>query len=351
MHMASYLKGFISRRKMLANPLQLRFLHLLHRLLTNGYPLLDAIETVKWNKELEKPATRILTCLKDGMSIDEAFDQAKFHPLITSYLYFVKGNGDLEGSIKKCAAMYEYRIKNTNKFQQAARYPLILLFIFSLLLYFIKQSVLPSFQDIFQASMSASSTVQVSIILIEMLTTITFVLIFVLGILLFVWLLTKGKLPIEKQLNVYRTIPLYRSFLKLQTSFYFATHFSSLLKTGMSFKEILDHMTRQKKLPIISYYAQQMTSELSRGVHIASLLTVFTFLEGQLTTIFSKNADAQALEKDLSIYAELLMEEIQRKIVKIITFVQPVFFTILAGFIIFIYITLMWPMFQLIKTI
>lgn len=349
--MVSYLKRFIIRRKTLGSAVQLRFLQLLHRLLTNGYPLLDAIETIQWNKELVKPATTILKSLEDGMSIDKAFDQANFHPMITAYLYFVKGNGDLEGSIKKCVAMYEYRIKNTTKFQQAARYPLILLFIFALLLYFIKQSVLPSFQDIFQTSMSASSTVHLSIILIEMLSTITAVLFIVLGVILLVWFLTKDNLPIEKQLKIYRAIPLYRSFLKLQTSFYFATHFSSLLKTGMSFKEILDQMTQQKKLPIISYYAQQMTSELSRGVHIASLLTVFSFLEGQLTNIFSKNADAQALEKDLSMYAELLMEEIQRKIMKIITLVQPIFFTILAGFIIFIYITLMWPMFQLIKTI
>lgn len=336
---------------MLNSSLQLRFLQLLHRLLTNGYPLWEAIETIKWNRELVKPAASILNSLEDGLSIEEAFEKAKFHPMITSYLHFAKRNGDLEGSIKKCAAMYEYRIKNTNKFKQAARYPLILLFIFALLLSFIKQSVLPSFQDIFQASPTASSTVQLSIILIEMLTTITTVLFIVFTILLLVWFLTKDNLPIEKQLKIYRTIPLYRSFLRLQTSFYFATHFSSLLKTGMSFKEILDHMTQQNKLPIISYYTRQMTSELSRGVHISSLLTVFYFLEGQLTNIFSKNADAQSLEKDLSIYGELLMEEIQRKIIKVITLIQPVFFAVLAGFIIFIYITLMWPMFQLIKTI
>lgn len=349
--MDSFLKRLTTRKDKLNSDLQLRFLQLLHRLLSNGYPLLEALETIKWDKEMNQTADMIIISLKDGLSIDRAFEQAAFHPIITSYLYFVRGNGDLEGSIDKCAAMYDHRMKYIKKFQQVARYPLILLFVFGLLLYFIKTSVLPSFQDIFQTSSEASLTVSISILVIDLFGNILLFLIILFVIAVIIWTLTKNKLPIEKQIKVYEAIPVYRKFLKLQTSYFFAAHFSSLLKTGMSFRVILHHMSNQQKLPIIAYYANQMTAELSKGIHISSLLTVFKFLEHQLTAIFRKNADAHSLEKDLNIYSELLMEEIQRKIIKGITIIQPVFFLILAGFIVFIYITLMWPMFQLIKTI
>lgn len=347
-----FLKRFTkTRNKKLPKEVQLRFLKLLHRLLNNGYPLLSALESIQWDKQMIEPATQITTALKNGLTIDKAFEQATFNHSITSYLYFVKANGDLLGSIDKCIEMYEQRMNYTKKFQQIVRYPFILLFIFSVLLYFIKKSVLPSFVDLFQTSTEASATVNFSMMIIEFLGNLVVILLILVIIAIFVWHVTKKHVPIEKQMKLYNQVPIFRTFLKLQTSFFFATHFSNLLKTGMSFKEILEHMTHQQKLPIIAHYSTLMTTELTRGLHITSLISQFAFLERQLTTIFRNNADVQVLEKDLTVYAGMLMEEIERKIIKAITFIQPLFFIILASFIIFIYITLMWPMFQLIKTI
>lgn len=350
--MDTFLKRYIKiHNPKLPKETQLLFLKRLNRLLKNGYPLLAALEIAKWDKQMVQPASIIILSLKNGKSIDVAFDKAHFHHSITSYLYFVKSNGDLQGSIEKCIEMYEHRMSYIKKFQQIARYPLILLFIFSLLLYFIKKSVLPSFADIFLTGSESSSTVGISILIIDFLGTLAITLIILLCIFFLIWNFTKQKVIIEKQIKFYYAIPIYRKFLKLQTSFLFATHFSNLLKTGMSFKEILQQMSQQKKLPIIAYYSQLMTAELNNGLHITNLISQFSLLEKQLTAIFQKNVDVHALEKDLTVYAELLMEEIERKTIKSITFIQPVFFIILASFILFIYVTLMWPMFQLIKTI
>lgn len=347
-----YLKKYLKIRKQkLPNEIQLRFLKRLNRLLTNGYPLLAALEIIKWDKQLVKSANQIIFSLKNGIAIDQAFQHASFHHTITSYLFFVKANGDLQGSIEKCIEMYEHRISYRKKFQQIVRYPLILMFIFSLLLYFIKQSVLPSFADLFQTSSEASATVVISMMIIDYLGSFVTILITLFLIAIPIWNFTKRKVTIRNQIKIYYAIPIYRKFLKLQTSFLFATHFSNLLKTGMSFKEILQHMANQKKLPFIAYYSKLIATELSQGLHVTNLISQFTLLEQQLAAIFQKNVDIHALEKDLTVYAELIMEEIDRKTMKAITFIQPVFFIILASFIIFIYITIMWPMFQLIETI
>ncbi|MEC5422265.1 competence type IV pilus assembly protein ComGB [Virgibacillus sp. C22-A2] len=350
--MAIYLKRFITNHKpSLNNELQLRFLQRLQRLLSKGYTLLAALEVIGWDKQMTLIAAAITESLKKGHTIDEAFEAVSFHQSITTYLYFIRSNGDVPGSIRKCIEMYEHRMKYTQKFQQFARYPLILLFVFSILLYFIKQSVLPSFVDLFHTSAEASFTVTVSMMIIDILVFLVIVMFILLCLGVFIWRIIKEKISIEKQIKFYNTIPVYRHFLKLQISFLFATHFSSLLKTGMPFKEILLHISRQNKIPVISHYSKKMTEELTKGFQITSLLSQFSLLENQLTAIFQKNADVEALEKDLSIYAELLTEEMQRKIIKAITLIQPIFFLILASFIIFVYVTLMWPMFQLIKTI
>lgn len=351
--MASYPKKHLimRRNKLLPQDIQLRFLKQLGRLLGNGYSIIDALEVIKWDKQLITIAEQMIDSLKNGATIDQAFEHIKFHHTITSYLYFVKDNGDLLSSIEKCTEMYENRLKYMRKFKDITRYPLILLFIFSILLYFISEWVLPSFIDIFQSSSEASSMIYFSMMFIEILIKLLLAFFILIIICSLIWFVNKKKFSVVTQIKLYSMLPIYRQYLRLQTSFEFATHLSTQLKTGMPMKEILNNMSKQKKLPIIAHYTSLMTDELSNGFPLTSLLPQLTFFEQQLTIIFQKNTDKHALEKDLGVYADLLTEEIQRKVMKAITMIQPVFFGIIACFVIFIYLTLMWPLLEMIGTI
>ncbi|MFC2948184.1 competence type IV pilus assembly protein ComGB [Virgibacillus sediminis] len=339
-------------KKGLSQQHQLRFLDRLSRLLSTGYPLIKALEAVKWDGDLKLSAGVIIQSLKNGSPLDKAFEEAYFHPSIISYLYFIQANGDIQGSIAKCAKMFEDSMKHKKKIRDTVRYPLILLFIFSILFYFLKNSVLPSFADLFHTnSKAAAASIHLSLLVIDITTTllIAFMVLLALAVVFNGYL--KKFISIDKQIGWYQLIPVYRHYLKIRTSFFFATHFGMMLRTGMPFSKILSYMTKQDKLPIISYYSSLMEEELKKGLPIYSLLTQLSFLDRQLTSIFRRNADMQELEKDLLVYADMIMEELERKIIKAITLIQPIFFILLAGVIIFIYITLMWPMFQLIESI
>lgn len=353
MLMVSFLRKHIKipRKRSFSSENQLQFLKRLLRLLKNGYSLIDALEVIKWDKQMITTAETVINKLKDGLSIDQAFEQVGFHHTIIAYLYFSRTIGDLQVSIKKCIEMYESRLNYIKKIQQIIRYPIVLLFFFAILLYFIKQSILPSFIDLFPANSAATSTVLLSSQLIDYfsLIIIVFTIIFLVSFIL--WKTYKQKISISQQINFYKYIPIYNVFIRLHTSFLFATHLSSLLKTGMPLKDILHNMSRQNKLPIIAYYSSIMMNGLSKGSPISLLMVNLSFLEDQLTRIFQKNTHMNALEKDLVAYADLLIEELHRKVMKSITLIQPIFFIILASFIVFIYITLMWPMFQLINSI
>lgn len=348
-----YLRKFFSRTKLnkLPSEIQLLYLSRLLRLLKTGYSLLDALEVMKWDRHMIEPTGIITQSLKDGNSLDQAFSEASFNSAITSYLYFVRANGDLQDSIKKCMEMYQQRLEFTSKFKRTIRYPLVLLIIFSILLYFIKNSILPSFADLFSANSATSSTVTLSLQVINVFGTLIWISLTILFFLLLLWKLIREKISVAKQISIYQHIPIYRSYKRLQTSFLFATHFSSLLKTGMSFKDILTIMTSQSQLPLISHFTSLMINELSKGNHINHLISQTFLFEKQITHIFQKNSDTSALEKDLTVYAGIITEELNRKVTKVITYIQPIFFVVLAGFIVLIYTTLMWPMFQLIKTI
>lgn len=350
MLMASFLKRLFKRKKKLPEELQLRFLKRMHRFLSNGYPLQDTLEAIAWDKDLQPLSNSFLERLKQGLKLDDIFERSGFHPSIHAFLSFVHANSNLIDAIGKCTEITEQRFKNMKKFKVTIRYPFMLLILFSIILFFINHQILPSFQSLLQSSTQALTTVTILKLLLDLFQFIVLILALLILTLYFTWKKVRKNIPIEEQLKFLRRIPIYYRYLRIQTSFQFATHFSSLLKAGLSLKEILYELEQQQRLPILSYYAQLLTNNLKRGFHISYFLEELPFIENQLAAIFQKNANIKMLEKDLTLYSDLLLEEMERIIIQTITFIQPIFYIVLGVFIIFIYISLMWPMFQLINT-
>src|SRR5699024_12635384 len=123
------------------------------------------------------------------------------------------------------------------------------------------------------------------------------------------WKFIRKQLNMEEKIKVYNLIPVYRQYLKLKTSFLFATHMSTLIKTGMPIKEILTTLGKQEKLPILSYYTQQMSDELSTGVYTTCLVSHCTFIDSQLASTFHKNVHSHSLAIDLPIYTDHISDE------------------------------------------
>ncbi|MCM3738745.1 type II secretion system F family protein [Oceanobacillus luteolus] len=350
MRMVSSLKFMTKKRDMLPEEIQMRFLKRLEHFISNGYALQDALEAIAWDKDLADISSHFLFRLKEGERLELIFEETKFHSSVSAFLSFIHSNSNLREAIKKCIEVMEQRFNTMKKLKLIIRYPLMLLFFFSLILFFINYHVLPAFQSLFLTSSQALTTITVVKWIMDFLQfSLIFCSILLLALTI-LWNYYSKKMPIEEQVKVTQRVPLYRHYLRIQTSFQFATHFSSLLKAGLSLKEILYELSNQQRLPIISYYATLLINNLEHGFHISNLLREFPLIEEQLAIIFQKNATTDVLERDLTLYSDMLLEEMERMTIKIITVIQPIFYIILGIFIIFIYLSLMWPMFQLMNT-
>ena len=327
------------------------FLLRLLRLIESGYPLQRALEIIQWDIKLAETARHISIAIHQGRTIDEALEKAGFDKTIVAYFCFARMNGNLKATIKQCCLMLERQMKHVKKFKQTTRYPLFLLTLFVILLFFVKDYVYPSFLSLFASAGQSSSFVHVTVFFFELLfNSIVFFVCFAL-LLLPLWLAGRQRLQVEKQISIYGRIPLYRSYLRLQITFLFSLHLSALLETGMPLQESLRIINREKRLPIVAYYCGRIKEELEKGIHFRELAPSLILFEPGITDVFHQNTNTKVLQKDLSIYAEFLTEQIESKIKKELALIQPVVFLLLAGMIIFIYLSLMLPMFQLIDTI
>lgn len=72
--------------------------------------MIGALEIIQWDHQLKAIASSVTTSLKSGSPLDEALEHVHFSPTITSYLYLVRNNGDLQSSLEKCITMYEQRL-------------------------------------------------------------------------------------------------------------------------------------------------------------------------------------------------------------------------------------------------
>lgn len=330
---------------------QLYFLQRMERLLTNGYSLIETLEMIAWDRKLEQFAKKMKRTLQKGKPIDVAFEQLRFHKTIVSYLYFVRYNGNLLYSIKKCKDMFSQRLHYMNKLKQTLRYPLVLSILFFFLLGFLKRSILPSFQQLFQSSHTSTKTVIISLFVIDSLTTFSILLIVCIVIVFVYWYVFRHQFPIETQVKLYEKIPFVRSIIRVHTSLHIATHVAMFLHAGLSLKQTFEQMKQQKKFVIVQYYVTQMHETLQKGISLGPLLHQLCFIDYQLAQLFQKNERIESLTKDLFAYSDYMMDYIERIVMRAIILIQPVFFTLLALFIIFIYLSLLLPMFQLIKTI
>lgn len=352
--MATQLQKFLARllrKNKISVQDQLIFLQRLHRLTESGYPLHRALEAVQWDVKLSPHIRIISASLHKGMAIDQALEHAGFHESITSYFYFARLNGDLAETTRQCSQMMQRQIKYMKKFQQTARYPALLLCLVTVLLFFVKNSVYPSFEALFVSAGQTSQVTSFSIFFINLLFHLFIFAFFAALLLLSGWSFLKSRISIDIQIKYYLKLPIYREYLKLQTTFLFCLHLSSLLKTGMPLKDSLRTLHTQKHLAILGYYAKRMETELEKGVHVAHIISTLPLFATGMDDIFQQNVNIKDLQKDLSMYAEFLINQIENKVKKAISLFQPVIFVLLASLIIFMYLSLMLPMFQLIDTI
>ncbi|WP_053219219.1 competence type IV pilus assembly protein ComGB [Virgibacillus senegalensis] len=342
----------IFNRNTLSAKDQLLLLQRLSRLIKSGYSLLDSLQFLEWDPKLKTASRTISNSLADGQSIDKAFEQAHFQQNIISHLYFARKNGDLESMLRQCSQTMESQLNQYHQFQKTARYPFLLLGIFAVLLYFIKTAVYPAFaQLIHSASGSTPAMTTYSVLFVNFLFTL-FTCLLVTGILVVpIWLVARDRLSIELLIRILQKTPFLHGFKRMQTTFLFSMHLGALLKNTVPMKDALLIMKEQKHHRILAHYAAVVMENLNRGIHITTVLPNLPLFEAELTRIFLKNANAKELEHDLLIYSDFLTESMEDKWKKVISWVQPLVFFLLAGLIIFVYLSIMLPMFQLINSI
>ncbi|WP_181350095.1 type II secretion system F family protein [Thalassobacillus sp. CUG 92003] len=314
-------------------------------LLSKGYPFLDVLEVITWDDQFKQHASNLMTYLKQGSSVDTAFYKAGFSAKVISFLYFGRFQRDLQQLFSQCSEMLTIQEDYTIRFKRALRYPILLLFFLFATFYILKQAVFPSFFSMLSSGDTSSFALYFIYALDGFITALVYVGVLIV-IALIGWLLLQKRLSLQQRLNWYQRVPLYRGYYSHITTFYFTTHFSSLLATGFTLNEALEMMKQQSHYRTLSLYASRIQSGLRTGQTLSQSVQACYFLRPEITTIFHKTSDITTITRDLRTSADMTIAMTKEKMEKWVQLIQPLFFIFIAGIIVMIYASIMLPIYQ-----
>ncbi|UOQ47463.1 type II secretion system F family protein [Gracilibacillus caseinilyticus] len=336
------------RHETLSLQIQYQLLHRLELLFRHGYMLNDALDVLLWEKQMVQPARTIKRQLELGQSFVTALSRAHFHDDIVRFLETAIEHGNLADGLTQCCNLLQQRMNFTKKLRSLTRYPLFLFIFFFILLHLLKTSIFPALLQLLQTSQNGVFQQAIAVINIIYYGIIT---LSVILLLLFLFRFSfQRSITLETKIAVIQKIPIYFRYKRMQTTYLLITHLSSLLKSGLTMKECLEIIKHNQKEDIVHYYATHISSHLANGYQYSTILPHCKLLEPQLDRIMTKERNQDQLQKEFSLYAEHLIAAMERFIKSWLSFLQPLLLSILALFIVFVYLSLMLPMFDYIQT-
>lgn len=280
--------------------------------------------------------------------MEDAFAKAGFSQIVISFLYFGKIRKDFPSLFRQCYQLLSISYETKKKFLHTLRYPVILLFFLTITFFFMKKSVIPSFENLYAHEEDKPWSLYIFHVMDYTITIMTFLFIILL-IVLSIYKLCSPSLSIEKKLKIYRFLPYVQTIKSYTVSYQFAIHASSMLKAGFSLNEVLNILITQPKQQELSFSANTMLRSLSEGNTLGMAANESILMRREMISVFHEANDNQALADELSLLAFMFLEQLKTKTEKTIQLIHPVFLTIAAVIIISIYLSIMLPLYNWIQ--
>ncbi|SHN12088.1 type II secretion system F family protein [Gracilibacillus kekensis] len=329
---------------------QYRILYRFEQLLKNGYNLNDVLEILKWEKHLRPLLQKMEELLYRGETFVNTLEKTHFNQEVIDFLKIAVHHGNLTYGLQQCCQLLQQRIQFASKLKKLSRYPLFLFLFFFIILYFMKTTIFPSFTQLLGTNQDVTSVFHTAefVINIVFYGTIGSV---IAGLLLIIsTVLFKNFLSIEAKIKLFLCIPIYNRYSKMRTTYLLTTHLASLFQSGLTMKDSLQVIKSDQHQTIINHYGMLISDHLAQGYSYATILPQCQLLEDELTKIMIKDRNQTQMQKELKLYSDHLIQQIEMYLKKWITLLQPILLSVLALFVVFVYLSLMLPMFDYIQT-
>jgi competence protein ComGB len=119
----------------------------------------------------------------------------------------------------------------------------------------------------------------------------------------------------------------------------------------MSTFESLKIFETQNILPFYRLEAIHLIGKLKTGVQFHQIIEERGFYEKELSLVILHGQANGQLSRELYMYSQLVIEKLENKIVKAMTIIQPAIYAFVGIVVLFVYLSMLLPMYKMMENI
>ncbi|WP_226642506.1 competence type IV pilus assembly protein ComGB [Mesobacillus subterraneus] len=333
---------------------QARFLKRTGELLSRGYSLAEAIESMTFYLDLKRKAEvrKSLEKLREGFPLYLILEELNFKRDLVSYVYFAEQHGGLARTLTEGSDMVIKRDADYQRLKRLAAYPLLLLMLTFSLFFFVNRILLPKFNSLF-LDMNLAPNIFMKTIgaTASFLPNLLYILLSLLTLLVLYYFSSFKNIHPMKQKMMLVRLPIAGKFVRLLYSHYFSVQLSYLFSGGLSVLAALKVFEQNVHEPFAREIGKDMISKLAAGQDFDKAVGEYLFFEAELPRIIKHGQENGKLDQELYFYSRHCLKELEEKSEKAMKTVQPILYSFIGLLVVSLYLAILLPMFQMMKGI
>ncbi len=329
-----------------------RFLERLAVLLSEGYLLPTALTLLLpiHSRNVETADAGLTSILKSGGNAAELLKFLGFKDGVLFPVEIAEFHGRLSESLESIAKSYSRTQQIRIKLRNILIYPVSLLAFTSLLFLFFRMNYLPNLAELMSSLQSGEESEGVPAYLLKLPDYFIMAMGISAASAGIFWRILKAQ-HIPTQINWLLRIPVIRNYTRLYWSHLFSRELGTLVHSGISLQESLRVLSEQNHHAVIRFISDYVKSEIIRGLPLSTSVERMGILSSDMPAFLKHGELTGFLGKELILYSEVQMEQIEQLTQKWLRIVQPTFFIIIAACIVAAYLAILLPMYNLVHTI
>lgn len=329
-----------------------RFLERLAVLMNEGYLLPTALTLLLpiHSRTLEAADKGLTSILKSGGNAAELLKFLGFKDGVLFPVEIAEHHGRLSESLASIAKSYGRTQQVQTKLKNILVYPVSLLGFTALLFLFFRMNYIPNLTELMASLQTGGESKGVPAYLLKMPDYFIMGMVSILiGAAVF-WKLLKAQ-PVPRQIDWLLRLPIVKSYIRLYWSHLLSREMGTLLHSGISLQESLALLAGQNHHAIIRFITEAVRKEIILGQPLSIAVERLGILSQDMPAFLKHGELTGFLGKELILYSEVQMEQIEQLTQKWLRIIQPTFFIVIAACIVAAYLAILLPMYNLVHTI
>lgn len=304
-------------------------------LIDNGFSLRDAMDfIVDVHGQQFKQLSPVVSQLQSGAGLATALQ-----PYVGIDLYYqlliAEQHGALTTTLEQAGQLMRTKATQQQQIRRLLQYPLILLALLIGTLVMVKTAILPNFNATARAPVQAISWELglSSVAIIVLLGTII-----VIGHL--------KRLPARQRFLWLARLPIIGSLIRTYCGYYLTLNAGMLLAGGLELQGICEVSRQFKTQSLLQQQGEFVENRLLAGESLAMIIKHDRLLPDELSLLVGKESPTAQLSQEMIYFAMMQYRRLVRDLNRLISWIQPLMFMVIALVIVGTYLNMLLPMYN-----